>query len=80
MEHPFYDQEIVRDDQEAYIEALMKRFKGREVNDELKKEIWNELQNQKHKGNITIPFKMATRKDPTGKFPDYIEVILDSKV
>ncbi len=43
-------------------------------------EVALELQMEKHLGRITIPFRMGVRRDPYGKFPDLIEVILDTKV
>lgn len=79
-EHLFYDVEILRDKEQKYIESLLIPFKKRPVNEQLKKEIWELLQQEKHRGTIKIPFKLALRKDPMGKFPNYIEVILDTKV
>lgn len=79
-EHPFYGQTIIPRDQKAYIESLLKKYKNEPVSEELKKKIWDELQMEKYHGRVTIPFKLAVRKDPYGKFPDCIEVILDTKV
>lgn len=79
-EHPFYGYEIIRREQEEYVRKLLEKYKKEPVTEELKKKIWDELQMQKHLGKVTIPFKMTTRRDPYGKFPDYIEVILDTKV
>lgn len=78
--HPFYGYVIIRNREQEYIENLMKKYKNEPVNDALKQKVWDELQQEKFLGNITIPFKIATRIDPSGKFPDYIEVILDTKV
>lgn len=79
-EHPFYGHVIIRRTQEEYIKSLMKKYQHEPVNEELKKKVWDELQMEKHLGNITIPFKLAVRMDPYGKFPDLLEVILDTKV
>lgn len=79
-EHPFYGQHIIRDSEQRYIEKLLEKYKKMPVSDELKEKIWNELQMEKYKGNITIPFKLVINRDPTGKFPDLIEVILETKV
>lgn len=79
-EHPFYGIEVIRREEKEIIQQILKKYKGHEVNDALKKLIWDELQLAKHHGIITIPFKIAVRKDPQGKFPNFIEVILDSKV
>lgn len=79
-EHPFYGIDVIRRDQQAYIQNLLKKYKNEPVTEDLKKKIWEELQQEKHLGKITIPFKIATRRDPYGKFPDVIEIILDTKV
>jgi hypothetical protein len=79
-EHPFYGMHIIKRTQKEYIEKLMEKYKNDSVNDELKKKVWDELQMEKYHGRITIPFKIAVRLDPTGKFPDYIEIILDTKL
>mgnify|MGYP003442422634 CR=1 FL=1 len=78
--HPFYGHHIIARNEKAYIKKLLEKYKNQPVNDELKKKIWDDLQNEKYLGKITIPFKLAVRRDDTGKFPDYIEVILDTKV
>lgn len=79
-EHPFYGHVIIRRKEEEYIKSLMKKYQHEPVNEELKKKVWEELQMEKHYGRITIPFKLAVRMDPYGKFPDLLEVILDTKV
>lgn len=79
-EHPFYGYEIIRRNEQAYIENLLKKYKKEPVNEELKQKIWDELQMEKYLGNITIPFKVVARRDSSGKFPEYIEIILDTKV
>ena len=53
---------------------------GEKVNEELKKKIWDSLQKVKHEGRLTIPFKVILRQDPSGKFPNWVEVLLDTKV
>lgn len=77
---PFYGIEIIRRKEQAYIKELLKKYQNQPVSDELKKQVWDELQMGKYEGRITIPFKLAVRKDPYGKFPDQIEIILDTKV
>lgn len=79
-EHPFYGHEILRQQEEEKVKSILARYKGEEANDALKKKIWDDLQDAKHKGLITIPFKVALRKDVYGKYPNYVEVILDTKV
>ena len=79
-EHPFYDVDVVRHEQQEYIQKLLKKYKKEPVTEELKKKIWEELQEEKHQGRIVIPFKMTSRRDPYGKFPEQIEIILDTKV
>ena len=78
--HPFYGIDIIRRDQQAYINNILKKYRNEPPTEELEKKIWEDLQLEKHLGNVTIPFKITTRRDPEGKFPDVIEVILDTKV
>lgn len=79
-EHPFYGHDIYRDRQQEYISNLLKKYQGLPATEDLKKKIWDELQMEKHAGKITIPFKIALRQDPYGKYPSYVEIILDTKV
>lgn len=79
-DHPFYGHVIIRRKEEEYIKSLMQKYQHETVNEELKKKVWDELQMEKHYGRVTIPFKLAVRMDPYGKFPDQLEVILDTKV
>ena len=60
--------------------SLLKKYDKEPATEELKKKIWDELQNEKFLGRVTIPFKIVLRRDPKGQFPSYIEVILDTKV
>jgi len=77
---PFYGYEIYRDRQQDYVKSLLRKYKDEPVSDGLKKKIWDKLQMEKYDGRLTIPFKLATRRDPKGRVPEYIEVILDTKV
>jgi hypothetical protein len=79
-EHPFYDVEIVRRSEQEYIQSLLKKYRHEPVTEELQAKIWDELQMEKHLGRVTIPFKISMRRDAHKQFPDYIEVILDTKV
>ena len=79
-EHPFYGHWIIPRNEKEYINQILQKYRNDPANDELKKKIWDELQMEKHLGRVTIPFKLALRLDPTGKFPNYVEVILDTKV
>lgn len=79
-EHPFYGYTIIRRQEEEHIKKLMEKYQGQPVSEELKKKVWDELQMEKYLGKVTIPFRMAVRRDPYGKFPDIIEIILDTKV
>lgn len=80
QKHPFYGYEIIRRNEEEYIKELLKKYRNEKVSEELKQKIWDELQMEKFHGRITIPFKVVTRRDPSGKFPEYVEIILDTKV
>lgn len=78
--HPFYGYWIIRRKEKEYIENLLNKYKSEQATPELQKKIWDELQQEKAEGRITIPFKVVMRLDASGKFPNYVEVILDTKV
>ena len=77
---PFYDVDILRTREQQYINDLLSKYRKEPVTEELKQKIWDELQQEKFKGTIKIPFKVVMRRDPSRKYPDMIEVILDTKV
>lgn len=79
-EHPFYGINISRRQEQAYIQNLLKKYRHEPVTEELKAKIWDELQMEKYHGRINIPFKVVMRRDALRKYPDCIEVILDTKV
>jgi hypothetical protein len=76
----FYGRPILRNVEQEYIEKKLEKYKDEQVTEELKQKIWDELQMDKHLGKITIPFKVVMRRDTSGKFPEYIEIILDTKL
>jgi len=78
--HPFYGTEIVRKKEQEYIQYLLKKYRDQPATESLKEKIWDELQIEKYLGRIKIPFKVVLRRDSYHKYPDYIEVILDTKV
>jgi hypothetical protein len=80
ISHPFYGQDIYADREQAYIQSLLAKYKNEIVNEDLKKKIYDELQMERYHGRLKIPFKVVLRKDIYGKFPDYVEVILDTKL
>lgn len=77
---PFYGTDILRAQEQAYIEAILAKYRDMPASEELKIKIYNDLQEEKHLGKIKIPFKVVLRKDPSGKRAPYIEIILDTKV
>jgi len=79
-EHPFYGYDVLRHREQKYINDILAKYKDEPVTDDLKKKIWDELQQAKFEGRVTIPFKVVTRRDTYGKYPEFIEVILDTKV
>ena len=76
----FYGKHVCRESEQEYIAKILEKYKEDPVNEELKKKIWDDLMMEKHAGRVTIPFQLVTRRDPEKKFPDYIEVVLDTKV
>lgn len=79
-ERPFYGKDVLVSCEQEYIKKLLKKYRFDPVTEDLKKKIWEELQMEKHLGNIVVPFKVVIRNDATGKFSPYVEVILDTKV
>ncbi len=79
-DHPFYGEHIFATGEQEKILEVLAKYRKREVNDQLKKDIWQELTNLRHQGVIKIPFKVILRQDPTGKFAPQVEVLLDTKL
>lgn len=79
-EHYFYDKPVLADREQEHINKILNRYKNEVVDEKLKEKIWNDLQHEKYLGNITIPFKVVLKKDEYGKYPDTIEIILDTKL
>ena len=78
--HAFYGYEIISREEKEKVEEILKPYQGLAATEELKKKIWDDLQKAKYEGRITIPFKVVSRKDIYKKYPDCIEIILDTKV
>ena len=79
-DHLFYEKEIVRGNEQEVINAVLKQFKHEPATDELKNTIYDALCKEENLGNINIPFKVLLKKDQSGVHPDYIEVMLDTRV
>lgn len=79
-DRPFYGKQIVRREEQERIDSLLAKFRNEPATELLRQKIYDELMWQKHLGNITIPFQVALRKDPSNGGQDYIEVVLESKV
>lgn len=79
-ENYFYDKPIIADCESDYIKQILKKYKNERVDEDLRKKIWEELQYEKHLGNISIPFKVVIRRDEYGRYPEFVEVILDTKL
>lgn len=79
-EHPYYGKPVLRHQEEAYIRSVLHKYRHDEVSEVLKEKIWNELQMAKFEGRVTIPFKVVMRRDVYGLYPEYIEIILDTKL
>lgn len=77
---PYYGKKISRTQQQEYIRAILAKYKNEPPSDDLHSKIHDDLMQEKHLGNITIPFKVIMEKDETGVRPTYIEVVLDTKV
>ena len=79
-EHYFYGQPILPDMEEDYIKYILEKYKNEPANEKLKKKIWDELQEAKYEGRVTIPFKVILKEDVYNQYPPSIQVILDTKV
>ena len=79
-EHPFYGHQILREREQRYIQDLLVKYRNLPVTEELKQKIYDELMMEKYHGRIKIPFRVVTRRDIYGKYPECIDVILDTKV
>ena len=79
-EHPFYGHHILREREQEYIKQLLAKYRDQPVTEELKQQIYDELMMEKYHGRLTIPFRVVTRRDVYGKYREFIEVILDTKV
>lgn len=77
---PFYGEEVLRDRQQEYIEAILKKYRNTPADENLKKKVWDELQAEKAAGRVTIPFKVVLEQDPQGLFAPCVKVLLDTKV
>jgi hypothetical protein len=78
--HFFYDKNIVRRSEAAIVEEILSKYRCETADEVLKEKIWNELQMAKYEGKVSIPFQVVLRRQISGGAPDYIEVILDTKV
>lgn len=79
-EHPFYGKHVLRHKEEEVIETILSKYRKEPVTEALKEQIWNDLQMAKWEGKITIPFKVVMRRDIYGQFPEYVDIILDTKL
>lgn len=75
----FFGSPIYATREREYIQKILNKYKAERATEELKAKIWDELQMEKHLGRIKIPFTLVLRKGGE-HFPDYIEILLDSKV
>ncbi len=80
QQHLFYGQEVVRGQQQEYIQKVLEKYAGEPATEELRNKIYDDLMQEKHLGNVTIPFKVILQKDETGVRPDYIDILLDTRV
>ena len=79
-DHAFYGQTIARKQQEEFIKKLLAKYRDEPYSEELKEKVYEELMWEKHLGNLTIPFKVFVRRDPSNNYPPHIEVLLDTRV
>jgi hypothetical protein len=78
--HHFYGKAISREQQEAYIQAILDEFGAVEASEELREKVYYRLMQEQHLGNVVIPFKVLLVKDESGNYPPHIDVVLDTRV
>ena len=79
-EHLFYGKVIHRQREQEYIQSIIQKYNKGEANEETKKKVYEELMMAQFEGLIHIPFEVNLVKDPFKRYPDYIEVTLDTRV
>lgn len=76
----FYDEPIFRSRQQAFVNDLLKKYKNEPATEELRQKIYDDLSAEKAKGTLKMPFKVILKQDALHRFPDQIEILLDTKV
>jgi hypothetical protein len=79
-EHYFYGKVIHRQNEQEYIQSIVRKYKKEGASEETKKKVYEELMMAQFEGRINIPFEVKLIKDPYARYPDYIEVVLDTRV
>jgi hypothetical protein len=79
-DHLFYEQKVDRDANQELINKILEKYKSEPPTEALKEKIYNDLHQEKSLGNITIPFGIVLKKDPTGIHAPFIEITLDTRV
>ena len=77
---PFYGKWIISDDEEQRIKKLVAPYQKKPPTEEVRKEIYDLLSDARFRGEISIPFRVILYKDIYKKYPDRIEVLLETKV
>ncbi len=78
--HHFYGKPILEEREAEYVKKVLNKYRHEKADEELKKKIWDDLQHEKYEGRLSIPFKVVLRRDEYGRYPDMVEVILDTKL
>ncbi len=76
----FYGKPIHPDDEQEKINALLNDFKNEAIDEKLLQKVHAKLMEERHLGNITIPFTIEIKKGSSGSKPDYLEIQLETKV
>lgn len=77
---PYYGKWIFADEEQKRIEKILAPFQDQPVSEELRKQVYETLSDAKFRGEISIPFRIVVHQDAYKKYPDRLEVILDTKV
>lgn len=76
----FYGKPIHPDDEQERIELILTEYKDIPVGEKLLEQVHARLMEERFLGNISIPFTIEIKKDPSKLRPDCLEINLETKV
>lgn len=77
---PFFGKKIIRNEEKELIEKILEEYKGCKADEQLQKQVWERLQQEKFSGKIHTPFVVDYIKGNPPHIPSYIEIKLETKL